>query len=164
MRLFVGTFTPLTNYRQIKEDFSFLQGRWVPERNLHLTLLFLGEVRVVESIRYRLSALRYDPIQLSIEGLGFFGSPPRILFARVDPTPLEPIHTQLCHLLDRKPDRPFRPHITLARIRQCTRRQSLLDGIRNYEGRTLGTFQLRISLIESQLTPKGPIYTPLATF
>ncbi|MRJ02725.1 MAG: RNA 2',3'-cyclic phosphodiesterase [Epsilonproteobacteria bacterium] len=164
MRLFLGSFVELSDYRKVREEFSFIEGKWVERSNLHLTLLFLGEVKVPQSIIYRLSSLSYPDLSIPIKGLGFFGSPPRVLFGKLDPTPLQPIHEEVCRLLDYEPDRPFRPHITLCRIKRIGNYSRFIDKVRSYRNRDLGELRLTIQLIESKLTPKGPIYTPLHTF
>ena len=162
MRLFIGSFARILKYEKIKEDFSFLRGKWVEPANLHLTYLFLGEVAVPASIIYRLSQLRYEPKEHPITGLGSFGG--RILFARLDPKPLLPIHRQICDLLGLRPDKPFRPHITLCRIKDIGDRRRFEDLLGRYADTPLGILEPKIHLIESRLAPKGPIYRPIHTF
>ena len=162
MRLFIGSFASIRGYGEIRKEFSFLRGKWVEPANLHLTYLFLGEVAVPQSIIYRLSQLRYEPKEFTITGLGSFGG--RILFARLDPKPLLPIYRQICELLDQRPDKPFRPHVTFCRIKDIGDRRRFEDLIGRYADTPLGSLEPKIHLIESRLTPKGPIYRPIHTF
>jgi 2'-5' RNA ligase len=58
-------------------------------------------------------------------------------------------------------DRPYRPHVTLARVKEPAglRTAPLLEGVREHE------FGVRrvdaITLFESRLSPRGPTYMPL---
>ncbi len=164
MRLFIGSFAKLNNYQKIKEDFSFVEGKWVESQNIHLTLLFLGEVKVPESISFRLRNLCYEKMELPIEGLGFFGSPAKVLYAKIIDDRLSQLHTRICEALDFEPNQPFLPHITLCRIKKVKNYDRFIKKVRHYENRVLGKLDLEVKLIKSELTKRGPIYTPIATF
>ena len=46
MRLFIASPVKLDNYASIQEDFKdIIEGKWVKEGNLHLTWVFLGDIR-----------------------------------------------------------------------------------------------------------------------
>ena len=58
-------------------------------------------------------------------------------------------------------DRPYSPHLTLARVRDAAglRTIRLLDGLTD---RSVGTTRIdAITLFQSRLSPKGPTYVPL---
>jgi len=43
MRLFIASPVIFDNYASLKEDFEgIIEGKWVDEKNLHLTWVFLG--------------------------------------------------------------------------------------------------------------------------
>ena len=101
--------------------------RWVPADRLHITARFLGEqdAAFVERLGAALAdaARRYDPIALDLNGIGAF---PTVRRARViwvgvgyDPK-LELLHHDMevaCMALGLEVEgRPFRPHVTLARL------------------------------------------------
>jgi len=98
--------------------------RWVRPESLHVTLKFIGEkpVETVEQIEHVLSAVGSESFDLTFRGYGFF---PTLKAARVFWIGTEagsPL-TTLATLVDEatfalgiaKEDRPFSPHLTLAR-------------------------------------------------
>jgi 2'-5' RNA ligase len=62
-----------------------------------------------------------------------------------------------------KESRPYDPHLTLARVRQRTSRETAAKVgkiLSEFKVDSLGSFTVsEIHLIESKLTPQGPIYT-----
>lgn len=107
--------------------------RWVSADLMHLTLRFLGEVdaarlaHVTQLVSETSSSL--TAFDLVVRGLGCFPSlrAPRVFYAGVEGTqgPSDPL-TRLAAKLESRlreegfdpDDRPFRPHVTLARIRK----------------------------------------------
>lgn len=98
--------------------------RQEPVEHLHLTLVFLGEVRepLLEDFHLALQAVRADPFALSFAGLGLFGGTrPRVVHAAVAPNPsLLALQKKITGLARRNgiaPDaRHFVPHVTLGRF------------------------------------------------
>ncbi len=98
--------------------------RQEPVENLHLTLVFLGEVRepLLEDLHLALQAVRAAPFALSFAGLGLFGGTrPRVVHAAVAPNPaLLALQKKIASLAGRSgiaPDaRRFVPHVTLGRF------------------------------------------------
>ena len=152
--------------------------KWVDPRGIHLTLKFLGNIpsKRVEEITeaIEVAAQGIYPFHLEIGGLGTF---PSLRQARVFWVGIggevdklsrlqQNIDSTLAALGFAKEERSFMPHLTLARIRQ---------GASPLERRTFGelvgsiTFEDKyhvkvesISLMRSQLTPAGAIYTCLS--
>jgi 2'-5' RNA ligase len=148
------------------------KGTWIPPDRMHLTIRFIGEVDD-ETRRAVEAALRppidVAPFTLSIAGIGTFpaGGSPRVIWAGVSAgrQSLEAIEHVVTTRLDRvgipAENRTFRPHLTLARVREAggLRSRALLDRHRDAE---LGTTRVdAITLFESRLSPKGPAYVPL---
>ncbi|MFC7441939.1 RNA 2',3'-cyclic phosphodiesterase [Laceyella putida] len=111
--------------REMKKKWPF--AKWVHQADYHLTLQFLGfatsEQRV--GIKESLSRLMQEtaPFQLAMKGIGTFGRPdqPRILWIGVTGE-LERLHQLQSQVVERlsplgflPEDRPYRPHITVAR-------------------------------------------------
>jgi 2'-5' RNA ligase len=144
---------------------------WVPRERLHLTIRFIGEVDEprAEEIRAALaSPLDTPAFELALEGAGAFPEhgPPRVLWAGITHGARElislerEVSSRLAQRDIPAEGRPYRPHLTLARVRDAKglRTQTLFDGL---DG-TLGASAVRtITLFQSRLSPKGPTYLPL---
>jgi len=109
----------------------------VPDRNLHLTLVFLGHVGDVVEHRLREGAARVrgKPFLLDFDHAGAFrGSGVAWLAPRAGPAELDNLVAELRALAARceiaTDDRPFRPHMTIARKLHRKPRPSELPPIR----------------------------------
>lgn len=135
--------------------------------NLHLTLAFLGEVSPIqaEKARTALKNLHPVPLRLQFSHLGKFHQRGKELWwLGADPCPqLSQLHESLAAQLNQfgfsLDSKPFKPHVTLARKVEFSgavpqRNQLLPEPI----SARCGT----VSLMRSQLTPKGAVYTQLA--
>ena len=162
-----------------------LHASWVKPGNVHLTLKFLGDTDPdrISGIRNKLTETLapLERFQLSLNSAGVFPDTknPRVLWVGLkdnDGT-LKKVQTTIEQALEslRFPieQRPFSPHLTLARIKSPKGIKSPedkknlkdeLDAV-NQEGIDPHPFEVgEIHLYESQLTPKGSIYTVLANF
>ena len=95
--------------------------RLTRRENLHLTLVFLGELREAGKVREAMEEIRTSPFPLEIQGLGRFQRDGGDLYwAGIEPSlPLQNLYLELKNALAGKgiavEDRPYRPHLTLAR-------------------------------------------------
>ena len=152
--------------------------KWVDPTGIHLTLKFLGNIRT-ERVAEITEALRgaaqgIPPFHLEISGLGAFPSlgQPRVLWVGVRGE-LEKlsrlqqnIDSTLATLGFAGEERPFVPHLTLARLREGTspvekRSFGALVGSAIFEDRYSVEVEA-VRLMRSQLTPTGAIYTCLS--
>ncbi len=143
--------------------------KWVQSENLHLTLRFLGEIE--ESQAKDLEALMTErfknlgPVALQLRTVGKFpdhGTAVRVVWIGVegDVQGLKSLweRAQACarEIGLEKDDHGFSPHITVARTRASNQR---ISGLGPAE---FGTTTVdRVILFQSELSPKGPAYTPL---
>ena len=149
--------------------------RWVRPENLHVTLKFIGEVDAakLEPIRGALSTVRSDrPVDLWFRGLGFFPDEkhPHVLWAGMEASPnlqslVADIDGPLAALGVAREERPFAPHLTLARfqspgLHEKIRAAIQKDAAREFESLRTNEFHL----IESKLKPSGAEYTRVASF
>jgi 2'-5' RNA ligase len=138
--------------------------------NLHLTLAFIGARQRDDVERYadilRAAASRTPALTLAIEGAGVFGQrAPRVLWAGVsgDVQTAAHLSDRLCRAADLEVERPYRPHITLARARGRGDPQLAIAAER-LAGRSFGTLVAQqVSLYDSRATPQGLRYVPVAT-
>jgi 2'-5' RNA ligase len=116
--------------------------RWVPPQNWHVTVTFLGNVsegRVADlETRLARAAARHSPMTLSLVGSGHFGS--RVLYIGVagDRPGLERLAASVSAAARRAKvaldERPYRPHLTLARLRGPTSLRDLAEPLADDPG------------------------------
>ncbi len=156
-----------------------LHASWVKPGNIHLTLKFLGETDPdrISGIQNRLTETlaSFAPFRLSLGTVGVFPDTknPRVLWVGLkdEQGTLKSLQTAIEQTLESVgfpiDQRPFAPHMTLARIKSPKGKKELKDELDavNREGIDPHPFDAgEIHLYESQLTPKGSIYTVLANF
>ncbi|MBM9594208.1 RNA 2',3'-cyclic phosphodiesterase [Roseitranquillus sediminis] len=107
----------------VQEDLP--AGRPVLSEDMHLTLVFLGDLREpdLEEVHLAFEAIRAGCFSLQIVGLGHFGgSAPRVVYAAVaENAPLRRLQSKLQQAARNTgvdlPSRRFVPHVTLARLK-----------------------------------------------
>ncbi|MBW1721514.1 MAG: RNA 2',3'-cyclic phosphodiesterase [Deltaproteobacteria bacterium] len=153
-----------------------LEARWVRPGNIHLTMVFLGNIPVgdVDPIKEKLRVVceGYGPFRLSLNGIGCFPNSrrPRVLWIglRGEGERLSAFRDSLREALEdfgvEREDRPFRPHLTLGRFRRPPGPGSPLEEIfskyRDLEGPECRLD--RLTFFKSTLKPTGAIYSRLA--
>jgi 2'-5' RNA ligase len=181
MRLFVAV-NPGERFRQLLATQldawrSQLQIAWARPQTWHLTLDFLGEVPAgkVEPLKGSLLAecRRHRPLTIRPGEPGAFPNlnRPRVFFLQMDDDGglnalAAAVRERVDEVLpDGEQDRkPFRPHLTIARIKRPLPRHQLqlLSGIRFAPWEPLVLKQ--VHLIASVLHPAGARHTDLAAF
>jgi 2'-5' RNA ligase len=146
---------------------------WVAAENLHVTLKFLGSVdepRTAEIGAALERAATVPAFDVDVRGLGAFPSATRarVLWAGA---PGAPAFARLAEGIDRAltalgfpPEaRGFTPHVTLGRVREPRRNDALAAALEAAATRDFGTLRIdRVSLMRSDLSPRGARYTQLA--
>jgi 2'-5' RNA ligase len=149
--------------------------KWVGPENLHVTLLFLGEVvdrDVPAVIRAVAEATgRHDAFPLGVEGVGCFPNSrrPRVVWAGVGAgaAGLVALHEALeppllalgCY---RREERLYTPHVTLGRTRGEAGGDALAQALARYGKWRGGETEVReILVLSSQLMREGPVYAVL---
>ncbi len=177
LRLFVGLTLPDEVTRRLRMLETALPGaRWVPEENLHLTLNFIGEVdrHAAADVDLALEGVRSPAFELRLTGIDWFGQKApggegRMLFVDVEKNPaLIQLHERIGSSLARfgiaQEKRKYRPHVTIARLRNVN-----FDRLANYcrqknlfstEPFEVGEF----SLFSSVLTRHGSHYSVEASY
>ena len=143
------------------------------ESNLHVTLKFLGQIDEarVDAIGDALTAAaqRTPAFDVNVRGLGAFPTATRARILWVGLAPAAPlvglaaaVDAALAGLGIERESRPFAAHVTLGRVRESQRNLALADALARPVdcGRLAVT---RISLMRSELHPRGARYTELAS-
>jgi len=150
--------------------------KWVEPENLHVSLLFLGEVderEITPVCRAVTDACTSRcAFTLSLEKVGCFPHPrrPRVIWVGVGDgsADLVALHDVLeppllalgCY---RREERRYTPHITLGRVRSERAGGPLADALKKYANWQGGSTDVReVQVLSSQLTPEGPIYSVLS--
>jgi len=188
MRLFIAIDFPEKIKSDIKNSFlsftqQFPQISWTKIDNLHLTLKFLGNIENTGNNRKdNLFAKLQDRIASSIKGLkpfrlefgklGLFERNYLVIWLGVISCAelfllVERIEQETKKLGWDKERSLYSPHITVGRGKHLSKtvRLSIKQAIKNTLPFGLSPYLvLEISLMQSRLTPSGPIYTSLAKF
>jgi 2'-5' RNA ligase len=180
MRLFVALEIPSAVRENLAELLEALravspQTRWARPENLHVTLKFIGEVPETKlvAIRAALAQVRSaQPITLDFRGLGFFPSEkhPRVFWAGIEASPnLKTLAANIEKATETlgvpREQRPFSPHLTLARFDPPRLPDQLRAAIQENAGREFGSVRTnQFHLIESKLKPSGAEYTTVESF
>ncbi len=149
--------------------------KWVEPENIHVTLLFLGEVedRTVADVcrAVALVAGRHEGFPLAVETVGCFPNPrrPRVVWAGVGAGSAELVglHDALeTPLLDlgcyRREERQYTPHITLGRVRGEQQTDRLAAALAKKADWQAGTVDVKeLLVLSSELRREGPTYTVL---
>lgn len=168
------------------------EARWVRAESLHITLKFIGEQKPeqVSAITQRLRGVQSSAFEIRLSGYGFFptASAPRVFWIGIQAGPAlaelaGQIDAAVAELGIPREDRPFSPHLTLARAggssgdpkwrkgdgqnsafavlqKRLAALGELAAGGLNFGNMTADKF----ILYQSQLSPKGSKYTKLERF
>ncbi|OLT23026.1 2'-5' RNA ligase [Pseudonocardia sp. CNS-139] len=178
MRLFVALTPPPDAVAELAAALAPLRAahpglRWLPPEQWHVTLAFLGEVddRARADVTQRLAraAARHPAPVLAFGAAGRFGD--RVLWARVqgDAGPLGRLADSVRAAARRAripvEDRPYRPHVTLARTRAQTGLRPLVAALAGFAGREWTASDLH--LVRSRLgagPDGGALHEPLVSW
>ncbi len=164
MRLFLASSAYMENLEKLRQNFPMIEARWTPKENFHLTYHFLGDAYRPETIIEKLQGIEYVKKYVPLTGLGNFGKPPRILYANATDETLLSLHDEIEKRLDFQTDRPFKPHITLARIKKADNMSAFKKVLEDYKNEVLGEIYTELKLFKSILTNQGAHYEEIHTF
>ena len=137
MRLFIGIGFPALvaealakSARSLVPQSQSARIRWTPPANMHVTLSFLGQVHEARrgAIEQALAAIHASSLPIELHGIGSFERA-GALFADVKKSPaLLALAEQVIAAMEAcgfaREDRPYSPHVTLARTRDRLRLRS----------------------------------------
>lgn len=153
--------------------------KWVNPENIHLTLKFLGDVPATSLPRITDAMSRIcqevSSLNLQVGDLGSFPNwqRPQVVWVGIDSEIdklfglQREIDAALSPLGYPPESRSFSPHLTLGRLRENVShgdRQSFSEWVRSHRFESGFSFKVKtVSLMKSQLTPDGAIYSQLAS-
>jgi RNA 2',3'-cyclic 3'-phosphodiesterase len=158
---------------------SRLQGesiKWVDTDNIHITLAFLGDTEDdrISGISKMLNSRceGSGKFEILIKGSGVFKSlkDPRVIWAGIEPSDkLNHLNGLIINGLKdtgiRIEERPFKPHITLGRIKYLSHGDALKEAVEEFRGTELQKVPVNeVILYESILLASGPVYKPIGKF
>ena len=179
IRAFIAITPPTTlqqTMAEVRQAFQHLSPawRWVTPNHMHLTLQFLGNVPD-ESVTSLLQAMQHAAqgqtvFPLCARALGCFPQPARarVLWVGLDDPSqaLGRLHARLAAALTPlgfpPEERPFHPHLTLARAQNGARSSQLWSMLQKYHKRDFGEFLVtQVHLVQSELQRGGAQHTLL---
>lgn len=149
--------------------------KWTEPENLHVTLLFLGEVEDREVHRVcriaETTAAGHAPFRMAVEQIGCFPHErrPRVLWVGIGAGTQElvalhdALEPPLMELGYRREERRYTPHITLGRVKSDRPVESLQRALARRTAWQGGEMMVQeVAVLSSELTPEGPLYTVLS--
>jgi RNA 2',3'-cyclic 3'-phosphodiesterase len=179
IRTFIALDLPLSvrdSIAELEKDFQKTGANvsWIKPASIHLTLKFLGNVHEekIEEIQSAIQevAESTSPFRLQPHGCGAF---PTIKQMRVvwvglqgDSEPLKMLQKRveeaLIPLGFEAEGRPFKPHLTIGRVKGRQGMRALQDLLVSRQGFSAEAFDvIELLLYKSELRPEGARYTPL---
>lgn len=172
MRTFIA-LEPDENAKKIAVSFAkyihrFDNLKLVNEKNIHLTLFFLGDFFNKENISAFIDDLKsfsFSRIKFKFTNIGFFPNDyrPNVIWISPDVDSSVVINDIYLKIKDKllkygfECYDDFKPHITLARVKRHSFKNDDIQFIKGFKFD--GFFEFRsLTLFESQLTSSGPIY------
>lgn len=181
-RLFYGIELPANAHEVISKAVNGMKTacrfvdahpKWSQLPNLHITLAFLGyvDVQQIETARDVMddAVAGVGEFELELDGLSFFppnARDPKVLVANIggNGKGLKRLHQGLIREISAHgifvDDRPFRPHLTLARITSTRTASRLAPVVKSHSAQVAVKFKVReLVLFESRLTEQGVAYS-----
>ena len=160
----ISSFRARLNKEQIK---------WTNTANIHITLAFLGDTGE-NAIKGIISMLAercegFGHFELVLKGSGYFRNiaDPRIIWTGIEPSEklnqlYRLILIGLKDLSIKIEDRPFKPHLTIGRIKQLNDKESFLEVTEEFKDYAIQLVPVNeVILFESILLSSGPVYKPI---
>jgi 2'-5' RNA ligase len=150
--------------------------KWVDPANIHLTLAFLGdteEERIkVAGIMLKQKCTGFGDFSFRLSGTGVFREyrDPRVIWIGITEAGklirlYDDITTGLKDTGFKTGNRPFKPHISLGRIKFIKNPDALRKALELYQDSFVQEVRVsEVILYESILKPAGPVYRPTGRF
>jgi len=187
MKITMRTFIAIELPQEVKDTLGRIQDRlkasgadvkWVEPRNIHLTLKFLGETdeqtlnKVTAALEEIAKAQKQFSASLSFCDAFPSINSPRVIWQGITRGEQEikavaaRIETRLAETGIPKEEHEFAAHITLGRTRSSRNRREMTELLTDMAAKPpQAEFAVTaLTLFQSTLTPRGPVYTALRYF
>lgn len=180
MRLFVALRVPddvRANLAGVMGDFQRADRalKWIRPEQLHITLKFIGGLSAekLPAVRLALGTVSCaNRVELAFRRIGFFPNArrPTVVWLGIEATPnLAWLAIEVNRVL--KPlgiapeEKPFVPHLTIARLKETRIGPALICEIEKYKLRSFGESEAgEFELVESKLKTEGAEHVTLYSF
>ncbi|MBU2498127.1 MAG: RNA 2',3'-cyclic phosphodiesterase, partial [Proteobacteria bacterium] len=157
---------------------SPLEASWVKPENIHLTIVFLGNIETeeIESVGGAVQkvCMEHRPFPLSLKPMGCFPNSrrPRVIWLGLEGD-LErmsrfrdEIQQELKPFGIKEEERPLKPHLTLGRFKKPNRMEAQLNKLMSYYADLSSPVCSlhELILFKSDLRPGGAVYTKMKSF
>ncbi|MBT3408470.1 RNA 2',3'-cyclic phosphodiesterase [Candidatus Woesearchaeota archaeon] len=176
MRVFVSVSLPT----EVKDELYMIQGlispslakiKWVPKKNIHLTLKFLGEVDNIDDIHKKLSKVEFNSFYLKLMEFemlpkGKYTNKPYVARLWINIKPFENI-IKLQQGVDAElfsGYQKFSPHITLGRVKMIKKNKEFLDVVKKIKIKPIEFKINSFQLMQSKLSKDGSKYIVLKKY
>jgi 2'-5' RNA ligase len=175
VRAFIAIDVPASRLKGVDEVLKALSSipgvKCVETNNIHITIRFLGDIpegqfpAIESSISEAIKGI--PDFIIKVSGVGAFPSERdvRVIWIKAESGELEEVAKKINTAIDSlgfKPDKPFTPHITLARLKMMQFENACRKVIQTYKTMEFGSFNAGgIKLKKSTLTSAGPVYEDL---
>ena len=162
--------------KTLEDGFKNLRVGWVKDEKLHLTLKFLGDIEDEKllSLENAVRQVSQDisNFKLKISEIGVFPNPrkPRILWLGIEDAgnnlskAKKSLEEKCSKFGINKEKRNFKPHLTIARIRQSQKSKKLVKTHLQNKFEPVEFEVSEIVIYESKLLPTGSVYSVLAEY
>src|ERR1051326_1341118 len=160
--------------QRVREAVTDAAASWSRPENIHLTLKFFGNVDQAKALGISdvlaRVAKEFSAVGVAVGGTGVFPRPsrPQVLWIGIDDRTgaLAKLQKRVEDECARegfpKEDRAFRPHLTIARIRNSHNANHLAEAHLKLEFASVEVSLSELVLFHSELSPKGSKYTPIS--
>ena len=147
-----------------------IKAKPVSTKNIHFTMFFLGEISdsMSQKVQKVLGSIEFPTFHVRIMGVGAFPKPrsPRVIWIGTEAEggkkliELASIVGEKLSKLGFQKDKPFKPHVTIFRVKNRIR--NISNELKKFESYSFGIQEVsEIKFKKSILTPDGPIYSDL---
>jgi len=166
MRLFIALELPeevVAELKRLQAELDLFGLR--PVKDFHLTLKFLGDVPEpkIGKIKEILSQTNFKPFEAELSETGVFPNMDfvKVIWAGITGEPILILQKDIDLGLEQLGfgrDNRFKPHLTLARVNFIKDKHALAKKLKSLSVNPIRFKVTEFKLIESTLTPKGPVY------